>query len=77
MTVTLIVAVDDAAGIGRDGGIPWRLPGELRRTAAITRAAPGPDSSPPPVKLSRVHLVARDRGRCRHHRRDPRLLRGI
>ena len=35
--ITLTAAV---AGIGRDGTIPWRLPGELARTAALTRTAP-------------------------------------
>lgn len=33
---TLIAACDEAGCIGRDGDLPWRLPGELKRFKAAT-----------------------------------------
>jgi dihydrofolate reductase len=36
MIVSLIVAYDMARGIGFEGRIPWRLPGDLRRFKALT-----------------------------------------
>lgn len=36
MTITLIAAVARNGVIGRDGGIPWRLPGEQRRFKEAT-----------------------------------------
>ncbi len=36
MTVTLVAAVARNGVIGRDGGIPWKLPGEQARFKAIT-----------------------------------------
>jgi dihydrofolate reductase len=34
--VTLIVAMDRRGVIGRDGGLPWRLPDDLKRFKALT-----------------------------------------
>lgn len=34
--MNLIVAVDDCGGIGRNGGLPWRLPAEMARFAKLT-----------------------------------------
>ncbi len=36
MTVSLIVAVSDNAVIGRDGGLPWHLPRDLRHFKSTT-----------------------------------------
>lgn len=36
MTVTLLAAVARNGAIGRDGGLPWHLPGELRLFQATT-----------------------------------------
>ncbi len=38
-TFDVVVAADDAGGIGRRGGLPWRLPGDLRRFRALTRGS--------------------------------------
>lgn len=38
--VTLVVAVADNCVIGRDGGLPWRLPEDLRRFKAHTLGKP-------------------------------------
>lgn len=38
--VTLVVAVADNGVIGRDGGLPWRLPEDLRRFKAQTLGKP-------------------------------------
>ncbi len=37
MSVTLVVAAAENDVIGRDGDLPWRLPADLRRFAAMTR----------------------------------------
>jgi len=34
--VSVIVALDEAGTIGRDGGLPWHLPDDLRRFKALT-----------------------------------------
>jgi len=34
--VTVIVALDEAGTIGRDGGLPWHLPDDLRRFKTTT-----------------------------------------
>ena len=36
MIVSVIVALDEAGTIGRDGGLPWHLPDDLRRFKAVT-----------------------------------------
>lgn len=36
MRIAIIVAVSRNGVIGRDGGLPWRLPGDLRRFRALT-----------------------------------------
>lgn len=36
MKLAIIAAVDEDGTIGRDGGLPWRLPADLRRFKALT-----------------------------------------
>ena len=36
MTVSIIVAVSDNGVIGRDGGLPWHLPADLKRFKRLT-----------------------------------------
>ena len=38
--VSIIVAIDDRGGIGRDGQLPWRLPEDLQRFKRITMGKP-------------------------------------
>lgn len=38
--VSIIVAMDERGGIGRDGGLPWRLPADLQRFKALTMGKP-------------------------------------
>lgn len=40
MTITLVLARADNGVIGRDGGLPWRLPADLRRFKALTMGKP-------------------------------------
>lgn len=40
MRVTLIAAVARNGVIGKDGGLPWRIPGELARFKALTLGHP-------------------------------------
>lgn len=40
MLVSIIVATDERGAIGRDGGLPWRLPDDLRRFKALTLGKP-------------------------------------
>ena len=36
MTFQVVVAATRSGGIGARGGLPWRLPGDMRRFADIT-----------------------------------------
>lgn len=38
--LAIIVAMDQNRVIGKDGGIPWHFPGDLRRFATITKGHP-------------------------------------
>jgi dihydrofolate reductase len=38
--VSIIVATDERGAIGRDGGLPWRLPDDLKRFKALTLGKP-------------------------------------
>ena len=38
--VSLVVATDERGAIGRDGGLPWHLPDDLRRFKALTLGKP-------------------------------------
>lgn len=40
MAITLILARADNGVIGRDGGLPWRLPADLKRFKALTMDHP-------------------------------------
>jgi dihydrofolate reductase len=40
MAITLVVAVARNGIIGKDGGLPWRIPGELARFKALTTGHP-------------------------------------
>jgi dihydrofolate reductase len=46
LSFQVIVAVDRAGGIGRDGGMPWHLPADLKYFARMTKAvAEGNDAA--------------------------------
>lgn len=40
MHITLVVAVAENGVIGRDGGMPWRMPSDLRRFRRLTLGKP-------------------------------------
>ena len=67
-TITLILARADNGVIGRDGGLPWRLPADLRRFKSLTMGKPmimgrKTFDSLPSVLPGRRHIVlTRDAG---------------
>ena len=38
--VSIVVATDERGAIGRDGGLPWRLPDDLKRFKSLTMGKP-------------------------------------
>lgn len=40
MRISAIVAIDEKRGMGKDGGIPWHIPGEQKRFKDITTPHP-------------------------------------
>jgi dihydrofolate reductase len=38
--VSIVVATDERGAIGRNGGLPWRLPDDLKRFKALTMGKP-------------------------------------
>lgn len=39
----IVVAADEAGGIGRNGSLPWHLPGDLAHFKRLTTGTPAPD----------------------------------
>jgi dihydrofolate reductase len=39
LSFAIVVACDEARGIGRDGGLPWKLPGEMAYFKRVTSEA--------------------------------------
>lgn len=68
MSLTLILARADNGVIGRDGGLPWHLPADLRRFKALTMGRPMVmgrrtfDGFPAPLPGRRHIVLTRDRG---------------
>ena len=68
MTLTFHLARADNGVIGRDGGLPWRLPADLRRFKAQTMGKPMImgrrtfDSFPAPLPGRRHIVLTRDTG---------------
>lgn len=66
--VSLIVAADERGGIGRDGGLPWHLPDDLKRFKSLTMGKPIVmgrrtwDSIGRPLPGRRSLVVSRQRG---------------
>lgn len=66
--LTLILARADNGVIGRDGGLPWRLPADLKRFKALTMGKPMImgrktfESFPEPLPGRRHIVLTRDRG---------------
>jgi len=67
MTITIILARADNGVIGRDRGLPWRLPADLKRFKALTMGAPMImgrktfESFPAPLPGRRHIVLTRDR----------------
>lgn len=67
MSLTLILARADNGVIGRDGGLPWRLPADLKRFKALTMGKPMImgrktfESFPAPLPGRRHIVLTRDR----------------
>lgn len=66
--ITLILARADNGVIGRDGGLPWRLPADLKRFKAMTMGKPMImgrktfESFPAPLPGRRHIVLTLDRG---------------
>ncbi len=66
--ITLVLARADNGVIGRDGGLPWHLPADLRRFKALTLGKPMVmgrktfESFPAPLPKRRHIVLTRDRG---------------
>lgn len=52
----VVVAADEAGGIGRDGRLPWRLPGEMKHFVALTRG--GEDEPTNAVIMGRATWIS-------------------
>jgi len=65
--ITIVLARADNGVIGRDGGLPWRLPADLKRFKALTWAKPMImgrktfESFPAPLPGRRHIVLTRDR----------------
>ena len=70
VTVTLVLARAENGVIGRDGGLPWHIPADLRRFKALTLGKPMVmgrktfESFPRPLPGRRHIVLTRDRGRA-------------
>jgi dihydrofolate reductase len=70
MTLTLILARADNGVIGRDGGLPWHLPADLKRFKALTMGKPMImgrktfESFPAPLPGRRHIVLTRDSAWC-------------
>lgn len=68
MSITLVLARADNGVIGRDGGLPWRIPADLRRFKALTLGKPMVmgrktfDGFSAPLPARRHIVLTRDRG---------------
>lgn len=66
--ITFVVARADNGVIGRDGGLPWRLPADLKRFKALTMGRPMImgrrtfEGFPAPLPGRRHVVLTRDRG---------------
>ncbi|HEU0045173.1 dihydrofolate reductase [Sphingomonas sp.] len=66
--IVLVLARADNGVIGRDGGLPWHLPADLRRFKALTLGKPMVmgrktfESFPAPLPGRRHIVLTRDRG---------------
>ena len=69
--ITLVLARADNGVIGRDGGLPWHIPADLRRFKALTLGKPMVmgrrtfESFPKPLPGRRHIVLTRDRGWAR------------